>query len=46
MPQTGAMLDFALMYVRDHYPSDTQFVEDVLHVLEQGDRQQIALALR
>jgi hypothetical protein len=39
-------IDFALKYVLAHHPSDAQFLEDVLHVLENGDREHILLSLR
>ncbi len=39
-------VDFALKYVTDHHPSDGQFAEDVLPVLENGDREQIVHSLR
>ena len=39
-------IDFALKYVLDHHPADAQFLEDVLLVMEHGDREHILLALR
>lgn len=39
-------VDFALNFVLDHHPADAQFLEDVLHVLEHGDREQVVRALR
>jgi hypothetical protein len=39
-------VDFALKYVLDHHASDAQFLEDVLHVLENGDREHIVLSLQ
>jgi hypothetical protein len=38
-------VDFALSHVIEHHPSDTQFVEDVVRVLENGEREQIAQTL-
>ena len=37
--------DFALDYVIEHHPSDPQFVRSVFHVLENGQRDQIAHSL-
>jgi hypothetical protein len=39
-------VDFALRYVAKHHPSDAQFMDDVLHVLETGDREHIAMSLQ
>ena len=44
-PDRGTV-DFALKYVIAHHPSNAQFLEDVLHVLEHGDREHVVLALR
>ncbi|MEE8452091.1 MAG: hypothetical protein V3R99_09260 [Thermoguttaceae bacterium] len=37
--------DFALDYLMEHHPSDPQFVESVFHILESGEKDQIALSL-
>ncbi len=37
--------DYALEYVIEHHPSDTQFVEDVVRILETGERDQITQTL-
>jgi hypothetical protein len=37
---------FALRYVLEHHPSETQFVDDVFRVLENSEREHINLALR
>lgn len=39
-------VDFALRHVSQHHPDDTQFVDDVFRILETGDREHVALALR
>lgn len=39
-------VDFALKYVANHHPSDAQFRDEVLHVLEIGDREHITMSLR
>lgn len=39
-------VDFALQFLSDHHPADAQFMDDVLHVVETGDREHITLALR
>jgi hypothetical protein len=39
-------VDFALEYVIERCPSDGQYVDDVFGVLERGNRDQVALALR
>ncbi len=39
-------VDFALKYVIEHHPSDAQFMEEVFHILENGDREHIVLSLR
>jgi len=39
-------VDFALKHVVRHRPTDEQFVDDVFHVLEAGDREHIALSLK
>lgn len=44
--QDRTYVDFAVQYVIAHHPSDAQFADDVLHVLEHGDREHILLALR
>ncbi len=37
--------DYALEYVIEHHPSDTQFVENVFRILENGEREQITRSL-
>jgi hypothetical protein len=37
---------FALKYVLEHHPTDLQFLGDVVHVLENGDREHVALSLK
>jgi hypothetical protein len=37
--------DFALKYVMEHHPTDLQFLEEVFHVLENGDREHVTLSL-
>lgn len=37
--------DFALDYLMEHHPSDPQFAQSVFHVLENGERDQIAHSL-
>ena len=39
-------VDFALKYVVEHHGRDAQFLDDVVHVLETGDREHIILSLR
>ncbi|MCY2988723.1 MAG: hypothetical protein NTY19_12760 [Planctomycetota bacterium] len=39
-------VDFALKYVAKHHPSDVQFMNDVLHVVETGDREHSTTSLR
>lgn len=39
-------VDFSLRYITRHRPSDEQFVDDVFHVLETGDREHLSLALQ
>jgi len=39
-------VDFSLRYILRHCPTDGQFVADVFHVLETGDREHVALALQ
>jgi len=38
--------DFALKHIVRHCPVDEQFVDDVFHILEAGDREHIALSLK
>jgi len=44
--QDRSYVDYALKHVLARHPSDAQFAEDVLHVLEHGDREHIMLSLR
>ncbi|MFV1966473.1 MAG: SGNH/GDSL hydrolase family protein [Pirellulaceae bacterium] len=44
--QDRTCVDFALKYVMQHHPDDAQYMEEVLHVLETGDRDHVILALR
>jgi hypothetical protein len=37
--------DFALKYVMEHHPAEVQFVQDVFHVLENGDREHVAVSI-
>jgi len=37
--------DYALEYVIEHSPTDTQFVDDVVHILATGERDQIPQAI-
>lgn len=39
-------VDFALKFLTKHHPQDDQYTDDVLHVLENGDRDHILLSLR
>ncbi len=38
-------VDFALKHILQHHPSDQQYVDDVFHILETGDREHVSLAL-
>lgn len=44
--QDRRSVDFALKFVVEHHPADEQYVDSVFHVLETGDREHVALALR
>lgn len=44
--QSRSYVDFALQHALDHRPLETQLLDDVLHVLENGDRERISLSLR
>ena len=37
--------DYALAYIIEHHPTDPQFVKAVVHILENGEREQIAQTL-
>jgi hypothetical protein len=39
-------VDFALKYITRHRASDEQFVDDVFHVLETGDREHVSLSIQ
>ncbi len=39
-------VDFALKYVSQHQAADPQFADDVFHVLQTGDREHVAMALK
>lgn len=38
-------VDYALAYVIEHHPNDAQYVEDVVRVLENGEREQVPQTL-
>ena len=38
-------VDYALAYLIEHHPTDSQFVDSVVHILENGEREQIAQTL-
>ena len=38
-------VDFALKYILQHHAADEQFVDDLFHVLETGDRAHVSLSL-
>ncbi|HPM81578.1 MAG TPA: hypothetical protein PLF81_12810 [Candidatus Anammoximicrobium sp.] len=44
--QNRSYVDFALKHILAQRPLESQLLDDVLHVLEHGDREQIALSLQ